>query len=432
MTESQRKSLGLSEARSALNTLIEKRNKLPNDQEPTADDTAAMDTATRKVSALEVEYRAALVTEHETETRRAAEGPDGEEMEKRRLLTQAKVLNFVGEAVDGRRLDGAELEVRKAVLGDEANDCTMPVDLLLPAAELEHRASNRTMEHRADSVTPVAAAALSDGSDASVLERVFTRSIAARLGVAMPSVPVGAAVFPIMSGGTTAREAADGNQVDAGAGTFTGHTLEPTRLTAAYLFNARQQYQLANFEAVLRRDLTAVISDHMDNEILNGNGTAPNVNGFKNELAAPTDVTAATTFSQWLAIFTGSVDGLNAFTMNDLRAVIGKDTYEHAYSLYKSAESDIPGLEFVGSRIGGMSVSSRVTGKNASNQQNNIMALTSYPGRNAVAPIWRGMELIRDPYTNAGKGQVRLTAILFWSFKVLRETGWKLFQVRTA
>ena len=78
-----------------------------------------------------------------------------------------------------------------------------------------------------------------------------------------------------------------------------------------------------------------------------------------------------------------------------------------------------------------MSVSSRIPAS-SSNIQTNIMALTSYPGRNAVAPIWRGLELIRDPYSNAGKGQVRLTAIAFWSFKVLREAGWNLWKVKTA
>ena len=42
------------------------------------------------------------------------------------------------------------------------------------------------------------------GSQASVLERVFTRSIAARLLVSMPSVPVGSANYPIMTSWTTA------------------------------------------------------------------------------------------------------------------------------------------------------------------------------------------------------------------------------------
>ena len=248
VTESQKKSLELSTARTALNGLIEKRNKLEAGKEPTTDDINAMDSATRKVSALEVEYRASLVVEQDAEQARAAADPDGEETERRRILARASIMPFIDEAVEGKRITGVELEVRKATLGEDATDNHLPVDLLLAPEELERRASNRPVEYRADTVTPVAAAALADGSQASVLERVFSRSIAARLGVAMPSVPVGAAVYPIMATGTTASMANDGTQVDAGAGSFTGHTLEPTRLTGAYLFNSRQALQLRNFE----------------------------------------------------------------------------------------------------------------------------------------------------------------------------------------
>ena len=435
MTESQKKSLELSTARTALNGLIEKRNKLEAGTEPTTDDINAMDSATRKVSALEVEYRASLVVEQDAEQARAAADPDGEETERRRILARASIMPFIDEAVEGKRITGVELEVRKATLGEDATDNHLPIDLLLAPEELERRASNRPVEYRADTVTPVAAAALADGSQASVLERVFSRSIAARLGVAMPSVPVGAAVYPIMATGTTASMANDGAQVDAGAGSFTGHTLEPTRLTGAYLFNSRQALQLRNFEAVLRRDLAAVISDKMDDQIINGNGTAPNVAGFLHELPAVTNPSDVTDWAALLSIFTDQVDGLNAYMLGDLRTVIGKDTFTYGHGLFRTGTTDNgprgSALEYVRERIGGMSVSSRIPAA-ASNIQTNIVALTSYPGRNAVAPIWRGLELIRDPYSNAGKGQVRLTAIAFWSFKVLREAGWNLWKVKTA
>ena len=433
MTESQRKSLALSEARSALNNQIERRNKLPADQEPSADDVSAMDAATRKVSALEVEYRAALVTEQEAEEKRAADDPDGAELEKRRILARANVLPFILEAMDGDPLQGAEKELRSAVFGDEAEGRRlMPVDLLLQPETLETRAQGGgALEKRADAVTPVDAAALADGSQASVLERVFTRSVAARLGVAMPSVPVGAAVYPIMTGGTTASMAGDGTRVDAAAGSFTGHTLEPIRLTAGYLFNIRQMYQLRNFEQVLRRDLSAVMSDAMDNQIINGDGSDPNVNGFISELPSVTNPTAVTNHANYLSTFTGKVDGLNAYNLTDLRSVVGASSFQHMQGTYRNNQTDLPVYEELTARVGGLSVSSRIPAP-ASNIQTNIMALTSYPGRNAVAPVWRGMEVIRDPYSNAAEGQVRLTAIMFFNFKILRETGWSLWKTKVA
>lgn len=230
MTDSQKLTLQVSEARQHLNSLIEKRNKLPETDQPSAEDVRALDEATKRVTTLETEYRAAVVIEAEQEEQRRQADPDSAELEKRRLMARSSVDPFILEATDGKAITGAESELRSAVFGD-ADDTgnMMPIDLLLPPDDLEKRA---------DTVTPVDSAALADGSQASILERIFTRSVAARLGVAMPSVPVGAAVYPIMTSGTTASMAADGTQVDATAGAFTGHTLEPVRLSAAYLFNS--------------------------------------------------------------------------------------------------------------------------------------------------------------------------------------------------
>ena len=57
---------------------------------------------------------------------------------------------------------------------------------------------------------------------------------------------------------------------------------------------------------------------------------------------------------------------------------------------------------------------------------------TRYPGRNAVAPIWRGVETIRDPYSGAASGEVAVTMLMLWNLKILREAGWSLFTTRVA
>lgn len=437
MTKSQKLNLELSETRQALNEAIEVRNKLPDDQDPDQELIDKIDGLTRKLRNMEVEYRAALVTEGEDENRREQEAPDGEARERYDLLARASLVPFLREATDGTPVTGVELEARAAVFGDETGDgSTVPLDLLLPVEELEIRARlARGLEVRADTVTPVAAAALVDGSQAPVLERIFTRTIAARLGVAMPAVPIGAANYPIMTTGTTAAMAADSAQVDAAAGAFTGFTLEPSRLTAAYLFRTRQTLQLRNFEAVLRRDLTMVMSDAMDDQIINGNGADPNVNGFLKELPAAADPGGVTDWNAYLAVFTDLVDGLNAYQLSDLRTVVSKATFAFAHKLFRTGAADngprASAYEYVGGRIGGKSVTSRLPVPDGTKKvSTNIVALTSYPGRNAVAPVWRGMELIRDPYTGAGKGEVRLTAVMYWNFKVLRETGWKLWAIQ--
>ena len=173
----------------------------------------------------------------------------------------------------------------------------------------------------------------------------------------------------------------------------------------------------------------------MDRQVVTGDGQDPNVTGFMAELAAPDDPAAVTSWADYLALFSGRVDGLNAYSLSDVRAVEGASTFQYAESLFRTGAQDngprAAAREYVGGRIGGMSVSSRIPAA-ANDIQTNIAALTSYPGRNAVAPIWKAFSVIRDEITRAAHGQVALTAVALWNFKILRETGFALYKVRTA
>ncbi len=425
MRKSQELTIKLSEARERLNATIEKRNKLPEGEQPGGELVAEMDQAAKAIAPLEVEYRAALTAEG-AEDDKAREDPDAEQREFDKLLAGASIMPFLAEAMDGKEAKGKEHEIRAKLLGEEARAGQVPFEFLLPPDDIEYRA---------DAATTVPQAARTPGAQASVLERVFTRSIAARLMVSMPSVPVGMANYPVMTGGTTAAMKNAGTAQDAVAASFTGFTLDPVRLTARYLFRIEDAYRLRGYEAVLRRDLAAVMSDAMDDQIINGDGSAPNVNGFLSELDAPADPGAIVTWDTYFGNFTAKVDGLNAYQLSDIRAVEGSQTFGKVETLFRTGANDngprASAREYVGSRIGSMSVSSRIPAA-ASEIQTNILALTSYPGRNAVAPIWRAFSVIRDPYTGAASGEVAITAVALWNFKILRETGFGLYKVKLA
>lgn len=330
----------------------------------------------------------------------------------------------MSEALSGRDCEGVEHEVRAGLLGDAARGGLVPIEML-----------DSGLEQRADTATTVAAAARTSGSQASVLARVFSKSIAAMNKVSMPMVEVGQANFPILSGGTTASMVNAGTAKDASAATFTGFSLDPVRLSARYVFRYEDVAKLRNYESVLRRDLTATMTDAMDDQVVNGDGSAPNVSGFLNELTAPSDPGAATTWNEWLKAHTDQVDGLNAYRLSDLICTIGQASFSYLETLFRTGAQDngprASAQEYVSGRGGGSMVSSRIPAL-ASNIQLGLIAKTSYPGRNAIAPIWRALELIRDPYTRASQGEVALTALMLWNFKVLRETGWALVKVRTA
>ena len=419
-TRLQKLQLRQSELRQQVADLLDKEDREDADRQKLSE-------LSREMRSLEGDLQAALLIEEEpeTETRETGAGEDAESKELDGLLRRASILPYMSEAMSGRDCDGLEHEVRAGLLGDAARGGLVPFEMLI----------DPELERRADVATTVAAAARTPGSQASVLQRVFTKSIAAMNKVSMPMVEVGQANFPILQSGTTASNVNAGTAKDAEAATFTGFSLDPVRLSARYVFRYEDVAKLRNYEPVLRRDLTATMADAMDAEIISGDGSAPNVSGFLNELTAPADPSAATTWNDWLQSHTDEVDGLNSYSLRDLICTIGKASFTYLETLFRTGATDngprASAQEYVMSRIGGGMVSSRIPAP-ASNIQLGLIAKTSYPGRNAVAPIWRALELIRDPYTRASQGEVALTAIMLWNFKVLRETGWALVKVRTA
>ena len=135
---------------------------------------------------LKPESIALMVSEDEpTFPKDSAEGREVGTLEKRSTLA-----NFIN-GIHGGNLLGAEAEYRSAILSEGFGVADIPLSMLLPR-------SDRQMEERA--VTPVAAAAISEGAQQTIGGRVFARSVPAFLGIPMPSVAAGAAGFHGLTG----------------------------------------------------------------------------------------------------------------------------------------------------------------------------------------------------------------------------------------
>ena len=414
MKESDKRLLKLSELRTAQNKLLAEGVTDANREE--------MRNRDSEIENLEVEYRAALRSE-ESETRAAEAIPEGEtpeSREKRALIKRAKIGNILAEVVDGSRLmDGAESELRAEIFGENSHGM-IPFELLDPEPE-------------ARAVTPVAAAAQSDSFRAPLLTRIFTRTVAARLGVNMPSVPPGKAVFPafVQAGGPAVSNKAKDAAADATAGSFSGETLSPIRLTGRYEFRVEDAAVFPELESVFRTDLVAVMADAMDNAIVNGTGAAPQVNGFLSELTDAADPAAVVSFDTGVASFAALIDGLTAYVPSDVSGVVGPHSMRKFASTFRNNGSDGTLAQFLSATGVSVAASSRIPDPSA-NVQRAIAVRTAYPGANAVAPIWSGMRVIRDEISNAAKGQIALTAIMLWNFKIVREGAFSILKFQVA
>lgn len=390
------------------------------------EDTERLENLTKEMRDLETRIQAALVSIEEVVTPREELEQDSEQRELETIYQRASILRYIDPLSEGRRVSGAEHELQS---GLGISDEQMPIDMLLPPGPAPEE------QQRADAATSVAAAARDFGRQATILDRVFTRSVAMRLGVRMAMVPPGESNYPVMLTGTTAEQRNIGTMQDAVAATFTGFSLSPTRLHARYLFENIDKYRLRGYEEQLRSDIRAVMTDAMDDMVINGDGTAPEPNGFLSELTSPADPGAVTTWGQFYKTFSDQIDGINAYMISDVIALLGSETFSYAEGLFRTGATDNgpreSAADYVRMKLGGYTVSSRIPAA-ASNIQTNILALTSYPGENAVCPVWRGVSLLRDPYSNSQADRTVLSVTMYWNFKIIRETGYSLWKTKVA
>ena len=321
-------------------------------------------------------------------------------------LVGAADLGAIFEAtLEHRMTEGGTAELQKE-LGLNANQ--IPLALLRSAAPAP-------VETRA--VTPAPADVGQNQS--AIIEAVFPMSAAAFLGVDMPTVATGEAVFPVLTTSATVHTPAENAAAADTTGAFTASVLSPARLQAAFFYSREDSARFTGMGEALRANLSMALSDKLDQQIINGTKGLLNGTVLANHAAA-----AETDFEEYLSAFGWArVDGQWATGASDLRIVMGAGTYGHAGSVYAGTASnkgDLSALEKLMDISGGVRVSAHVPAV-ASNKQNAVIRLGSR--RDFVAPIWEGVTLIPDEITKAANGQIMVTAVMLHAIQLLRAAG---------
>ena len=408
MKKSVKLTLRMSEIRSDVNKLpageesVEKRKTL----------LAQLDTT-------EQEFRAAVTEEAEAEaTQPDASGLSSEEREYRAIENRAELRTAVNGLLNGREPEGAEAELQKArgLSGDH-----LPWTLIAPRMR-----DQRGVEHRADAVTP--APATTQDNQRTPLGRVFARSATMALGVEMPSVPVGDLNVPVLTGAQAASNVAKDTSVgDAAAGTLTAVSYSPTRIQFEYLMRREDRARMLGLDDVLRTDMSAEISNHVDEQVLVGDGSAPNFGGFlsvaaNGGLPALTAPTAEVTYALALAELARGVDGEYAGSIPECSMVVGDDSYRKLATLVNAGSGETAAGTYHRMLMGFMA-SSNITAP-AGDDQEGILAKRG-AGVNALCPMWGGAQILVDEVSseNRKRGWISLTIVLLSDFKITRKDG---------
>ena len=332
---------------------------------------------------------------------------DAEHRERIGLRSKASLTGYLTAAAQGRMVSGAEHELCAA-----AGVSGIPLELWdVPSTERREGAEQRA-------VTP-APGVVGINLDP-IRPAIFASSIAARLGIDMPRVRSGTYASATIGTSQSAAAKQKSPHADAAAvataGALTVQTATPKRVSARLELALEDVAAVGqqNFEAILRQNLGLVLSDELDEQMINGNGAAPNLSGMFQELDNPSAPGAGiATFDDFIAAFANGVDGLWATMASQVGIVVNPETYRLSLRTFRDAAGQDLGSvafgDYAAARFGGWWTNKRMPDKAAHIAQAILYrggrsAMGASMGmRTAVAPHW-GEVSIDDIYSGAASG----------------------------
>ena len=181
---------------------------------------------------------------------------------------------------------------------------------------------------------------------------VFARGDAAYLGVEMPSVPSGDAVFPVLgTRPTVGGPHADSTSVDATNATFTAEALVPNRLQASFFYRRTDAARFRGMSGSLRDALSEGLSEALDKEVID-----QIVSDVARTAAAAVDTDA--TYRNRLVY--SQIDGRFAQQESDLRMLVGSDTLADMAALFRGNNTEQSSVEVMRRLSGGIRVSPHI------------------------------------------------------------------------
>ena len=352
-------------------------------------------------------YRAALISE-DTERREA--GADLETRESRQrdeLVSGFELRQAVFHLDEGRAFTGKTAEVIEE-MRSAGGYRGVPVPL---AAMLETRAGETVASGTPDPVQTMP-----------IVDRLFAQTVAARMGVATVNIAQGEREYPVVSSSIAAGWA-DGELADvAGPTAFTtvDKVLAPDSNFGVQLRMSRKALKQsgAGLEAAMRRDLTNAMQVGLDKAVFLGTGANGQPLGIIPGAATygitSTDAAAAASYSLFRAAAIRFMLGNAAGSPADVRLLLRPEAWGDLDGTIFDSGSGITEWDRLS-----RAMPSTVTTSNALDAPTGtpvastaVMTTTAGGLPPAFMAIWGGVDLIRDVYTDAQSGGLRLTGIV--------------------
>lgn len=369
-----------------------------------ADEVRAMETLDAEYRANETRYRAALIAE-DTERREA--GADLETRSDRELaeLMARFELRQVAFALDeGRELTGQTAEIVQE-LRSAGGFRGFPV----PWAALEQR-------------NTIASGVANPLATQPIIDRLFPESVAARMGAQSISIDSGLTEWPVVTSSVAAGWAATegGNVAGPTPYTTTDKAMTPNNTFGVHMRLSRRAMKQTGdaLEQAIRRDMNGAMAQGIDQAVFLGTGASGQplgvIPGAATYGITSTAIAAAATWGAFRGAVSRFLQANAAGSPDAVRLLIRPEVWEKmdgtlitstAVSEWDRLTSNIPDAN--------IAMSANALAAPSGTPLATSALLTTNAG--GVAPIYVGMwgavDVIRDPFTDAQAGGLRLTAL---------------------
>ena len=104
---------------------------------------------------------------------------------------------------------------------------------------------------------------------------------------------------------------AKGAAADETAAAFTISSSTPKRVTGSFRVRVEDMALFPQLEDSLRRDIPMSLANAVEEQLLNGDGVAPNINGLLQRLADPDEAMEKYSPVSYVSTIAGSLDGIH-------------------------------------------------------------------------------------------------------------------------
>lgn len=409
MLESVKISRRQSEIRQALAGIVGK-------EQPNEDETRSMTDLDTEYRSNETRYRAALITE-DSERREAKDDLETRSDKDYAELIDRFEMRQVALALDeGRQLDGATAEIVQE-LRSQGGYRGVPV----PWQALEKRAGET-----------IASGTPNPIQTRPIIDRLFPQSLAARMGGSMINITSGEVEYPVVTSAVTASwQASETGAVAApSAYTTTDKPLAPDNTLGIQMKITRKTLKQSGdaLEQAVRRDMNGAIAQEMDRVVFLGTGASGQPDGIVTGAAGyGITVTAITAAASWSAFRSAVVRFMtaNAAASPDaVRLLLRPEVWDAMDGTYIDTGSGMTEWDRLVKNIpaGNIAMATNALAAPTGTPLASKAVLTTSIG--GVPPFfvatWGAVDLIRDPYSDAASGGLRLTALATMDVTVAR------------